>query len=41
MGPIGGITPEDSVRGMRDLIEKFTIEQSGCFFRYDGIELPW
>ncbi len=41
MGPEGGITPEVSVRGMRRIIEKFTLDRSGTFLRYDGTELPW
>jgi NAD(P)-dependent dehydrogenase (short-subunit alcohol dehydrogenase family) len=41
MGPRGGITAEASVRGMRRLIEGFTLQQSGRFLRYDGTELPW
>lgn len=31
----------ESVRGMRSLVEHFDIEDSGRFFRYDGIEMPW
>ena len=41
MGPRVGITPETSVRGMRKIIDKFTLKDSGCFLRYDGTELPW
>jgi NAD(P)-dependent dehydrogenase (short-subunit alcohol dehydrogenase family) len=33
--------PPESVRGMRALVERFTIEDSGRFFRYDGVEMPW
>jgi len=35
------LLPPESVQGMRALIENFTIEQTGRFFRYDGIEMPW
>lgn len=35
------LTPERSVAGMRRLIEDYTPEMSGRFFRYDGTELPW
>lgn len=35
------LMPPESVRGMRSLVEKFTLEQSGRFFRYDGVEMPW
>ncbi len=41
MGPRGGISPEESVRGMRAIIEHFSLSDSGRFFRYDGQELPW
>jgi NAD(P)-dependent dehydrogenase (short-subunit alcohol dehydrogenase family) len=41
MGPRGGISPEESVSGMRRIIERFTIADTGRFFRYDGEELPW
>lgn len=35
------LLPPESVRGMRSLVEKFTLTQSGRFFRYDGLEMPW
>ena len=35
------LMPPESVRGMRSLVEKFTLEGSGRFFRYDGVEMPW
>ncbi len=41
MGPSNGIAPATSVRGMRKIIDKFTLEDSGRFLRYDGTELPW
>lgn len=41
MGRRGAITPEESVRGMRQVIDRFTLADSGRFLRYDGIELPW
>jgi NAD(P)-dependent dehydrogenase (short-subunit alcohol dehydrogenase family) len=31
----------ESVNGMMSLVESFSLEKSGRFFRYDGIELPW
>ena len=40
-GPDAPITPEQSVRGMRGLIEDFKPEHNGRFFRYDGSEIPW
>jgi NAD(P)-dependent dehydrogenase (short-subunit alcohol dehydrogenase family) len=33
--------PPESVQGMRALVERFTMEDSGRFFRYDGEEMPW
>jgi NAD(P)-dependent dehydrogenase (short-subunit alcohol dehydrogenase family) len=41
MGPSDGIAVEDSVRGLRRVIEGFRLEQTGRFFRYDGAEMPW
>lgn len=35
------LTPEQSVAGMRRLVDACTPEMSGRFFRYDGRELPW
>lgn len=35
------LMPPDSVRGMRSLVEEFTLAESGRFFRYDGVEMPW
>ncbi len=33
--------PEGSVRDMRSLVEHLTLEDTGRFFRYDGVEMPW
>jgi NAD(P)-dependent dehydrogenase (short-subunit alcohol dehydrogenase family) len=41
MGPPHGISPEESVRGMRPVIERFTLVDTGRFIRYDGTEMPW
>lgn len=35
------LSSEESVRGMRALINDFDLSKSGRFFRYDGIEMPW
>ncbi|MCX7672298.1 MAG: SDR family oxidoreductase [Thiobacillaceae bacterium] len=35
------LTPEQSVAGMRRLVEGYTAAMNGRFFRYDGSELPW
>jgi NAD(P)-dependent dehydrogenase (short-subunit alcohol dehydrogenase family) len=32
---------EESVSGMRRLIERYKPRQSGRFYRYDGREMPW
>ncbi len=41
MGPQDGITPGKSIRGMRQVIDRFTLTDSGRFLQYDGTELPW
>jgi NAD(P)-dependent dehydrogenase (short-subunit alcohol dehydrogenase family) len=42
MGGAGAeITSDESVRDMRALIDRLTIEDSGRFLRRDGSELPW
>ena len=41
MGPRHGISTEESVQGIRRLIDDFTLEDSGRFLRYDGEEMPW
>jgi len=35
------LEPEDSVAGMRKVIEGLGSAQSGGFFSYDGSEIPW
>lgn len=35
------ITPYQSVSGMRSVLEKLSLNDSGKFFRYDGSFLPW
>ncbi len=40
-GPHATLTPEESVRRMRELVEGFELSQTGRFLRYDGTELPW
>ena len=42
MGGAGAeITPEESVRDMRALIDRLTVGDSGKFLRRDGSEIPW
>lgn len=35
------LTPQESVRGMRPLIDRLSLPDSGRFLRYDGREIPW
>ncbi len=35
------LTPEESVKGMRNVIDKLSLDQSGQFLRCDGEILPW
>jgi NAD(P)-dependent dehydrogenase (short-subunit alcohol dehydrogenase family) len=37
----GMLTPEASVAGMNQVIDKLTIEQTGLFLHYQGTSLPW
>jgi len=37
--PLG--KPEDRVKVMIDVINRFTLKMSGSFVAYDGEELPW
>lgn len=40
-GPGARISTEESARGLRKVIAGLTMNESGCFFQYDGEELPW
>jgi NAD(P)-dependent dehydrogenase (short-subunit alcohol dehydrogenase family) len=40
-GPDALIEARESVRGMRQVIERFIPDQSGTFLKYDGSTLPW
>ena len=40
-GPNGLIDSKESVAGMRQVIARFTLAQSGGFLKYDGSSLPW
>lgn len=35
------LSVEESVSGMRGVIERFQLSMSGAFYRYDGSMLPW
>ncbi len=40
-GASAPVSPQDSVAGMRRVIEGLGPEESGGFFAYDGAEIPW
>ncbi len=40
-GPNGLIDVEESVSGMRTVIDHFKLTETGRFFKYDGVALPW
>jgi len=40
-GPNALISAEESVRGMKGVIDGLDLLQSGKFFNYDGNEIPW
>lgn len=40
-GPNALISTEQSVSGMRQVISRLTLADSGKFFAYDGQEIPW
>jgi hypothetical protein len=40
-GPNGLIDSETSVSGMCNVINGFTLAQSGSFIKYDGKPMPW
>ena len=40
-GSSAPLEPEESVAGMRNVIESLGPAQSGGFFAYDGAEVPW
>lgn len=35
------LQPEDSIAGMRQVIETLTMDQAGCFLSHDGSPIPW
>jgi NAD(P)-dependent dehydrogenase (short-subunit alcohol dehydrogenase family) len=40
-GESAPLSPEQSVEGMRRLIDGFSLARSGIFLRYDGRAMPW
>jgi NAD(P)-dependent dehydrogenase (short-subunit alcohol dehydrogenase family) len=41
MGPRAGISVEQSVSGMRRIIDEFEFKHTGKFIKYDGTPMPW
>lgn len=42
MGPRHGISPQESIEGMRRLIDRFDLKRdTGRFLRYDDTVMPW
>jgi NAD(P)-dependent dehydrogenase (short-subunit alcohol dehydrogenase family) len=35
------LSPETSVKGMIEVLDRATLEESGHFYQYDGREIPW
>lgn len=40
-GPNAWITPEESVNGILKVLDALSLEQTGKFFHYSGVEIPW
>jgi NAD(P)-dependent dehydrogenase (short-subunit alcohol dehydrogenase family) len=40
-GPQAPLRPEDSVRGMLNVIDRLRAQDGGRFFSYEGQEIPW
>jgi NAD(P)-dependent dehydrogenase (short-subunit alcohol dehydrogenase family) len=40
-GSSAPVSPEDSVRGMRQVLDRVGPKDTGAFFNYDGTALPW
>jgi len=40
-GESAAITPAESVKGMRGVIDRLTVSDTGKFFNYDGEPIPW
>lgn len=40
-GASAPLEPEESIAGLRQVIEGLTLDQSGGFFSYDGTTVPW
>ena len=40
-GESAAVTPAESVEGMRGVIDRLTVQDSGGFFGFDGAKIPW
>ena len=40
-GPTGLIDADESVTGMRQVIDGLNLQKTGHFYNYDGTEIPW
>jgi NAD(P)-dependent dehydrogenase (short-subunit alcohol dehydrogenase family) len=40
-GPDAPLRPDQSVAGMRELVEGFSLDRTGSFLRYNGTLIPW
>ena len=40
-GPQAILSPQDSIKGMRQVIAKLSLKDSGQFLAYDGKVIPW
>ncbi len=40
-GPDAPVNKVDSIAGIRSVVANYGAEQTGCFYQYDGRELPW
>jgi hypothetical protein len=40
-GSSAPLEPEDSIAGMRRVIQRLRLDDSGGFFGYDGAAIPW
>ncbi len=40
-GPEAPVNKEQSIAGIREVVANYGSSQTGCFYQYDGRELPW
>lgn len=39
--PMENVPPEKSAAGVMGLLNGLTMEDTGCFFNFDGTRIPW